>query len=60
VRAEKNHVDILDHLLHPSEVFVFMVVDFGLLPRIEMRVVEVYERGNKVVLRTSYLGAYCS
>jgi len=44
----KNNVDILDHLLHPSEVlykphifgrnpFFYMVVDLGLSPRTKMR-----------------------
>jgi len=52
LRAEKNRVDILDHLLHPSEVLckrsVFgrkplfcMAVYLGLLPRTKMRGVEV-------------------
>jgi hypothetical protein len=52
MRAEKDRVDILDHLLHSSEVLykphIFgrkplfcMVVDLGLLPRTEMRDVEV-------------------
>jgi len=51
LRAEKYHVDILDHLLHPSEVlykpyisgrkpFFCMVVDLGLLLRAKMRGVE--------------------